>query len=335
MHIHCSGSTAELLIQGGIESWVTEREDLAYMKGKASVKTFWVVPQFRSRSNSVSSYGSSVGSSSDVSESRCLYEESAGNAVVKCYRSDRARIKRLIEWNVEVLYDLLVNLVAHRRTFTFENEVEPVLEKRQRGSIVVDELVTILDMPDFDKDWNKRTAEDPTLPHDIRNQLRSYVWRIADTYRNDVPFHNFFHASHVILSASKLLKRVVEPDNVDYRTNGAAEMIHKCTYGISSDPLMRFTVVFSALLHDAGHTGISNAVAINDPLSQKYHERSVAEQRSVDLGWKILNEPQFKDLRACIYTNKAELNRFRQLLVNAVSCKLFLVCFVPHSCYDP
>ena len=36
----------------------------------------------------------------------------------------------------------------------------------------------------------------------VRVQLREYVTTIANMYR-DVPFHNFEHCSHVIMSASK------------------------------------------------------------------------------------------------------------------------------------
>ena len=51
------------------------------------------------------------------------------------------------------------------------------------------------------------------------------------------------------MSASKLMKRIVEPDDVDYQKDDADFKIHCATYGISSDPLLLFTVVFSALIH--------------------------------------------------------------------------------------
>jgi hypothetical protein len=49
-----------------------------------------------------------------------------------------------------------------------------------------------------------------------------------------------------------------------------------------------------------------------------YNNKSVAEQNSVDLAWELLMEPGFKDLRDCIYADQDELDRFRQLVVNAV-----------------
>ena len=50
------------------------------------------------------------------------------------------------------------------------------------------------------------------------------------------------------------MKRIVTPEHVDYDQNdlvSIAREIHESTYGISSDPLLQFTTVFSALIHDA------------------------------------------------------------------------------------
>ena len=49
-----------------------------------------------------------------------------------------------------------------------------------------------------------------------------------------------------------------------------------------------------------------------------YRNKSVAEQNSVDLAWNLLMEQQFDQLRAAIYSNQEERQRFRALVVNAV-----------------
>lgn len=54
------------------------------------------------------------------------------------------------------------------------------------------------------------------------------------------------------------------------------------------------------------------------PQAALYQNKSVAEQNSVYLAWKLLMEPRFADIRACIYTSQDELTRFRQLVVNSV-----------------
>jgi hypothetical protein len=96
--------------------------------------------------------------------------------------------------------------------------------------------------------------------------------------------------------------------------------MHERTYGITSDPLTQFAVVFSALIHDVDHRGLPNFLLVKeDPeLAAAYKNRSVAEQNSVDLAWDRLMEPEFDELRACIYSSTSELERFRQTVVNAV-----------------
>ena len=49
-----------------------------------------------------------------------------------------------------------------------------------------------------------------------------------------------------------------------------------------------------------------------------YQNKSVAEQNSVDVSWKILMSDRYGDLRRAIYTNKGEFALFRSIIVNAV-----------------
>lgn len=90
--------------------------------------------------------------------------------------------------------------------------------------------------------------------------------------------------------------------------------------GITSDPLTQFACIFSALIHDAEHTGLPNAQLVKEgsDIAIRYQNVSVAEQNSVDVAWSILMEPQFKQLRSAIYCSQAEMIRFRQLVVNSV-----------------
>lgn len=92
------------------------------------------------------------------------------------------------------------------------------------------------------------------------------------------------------------------------------------TCGISSDPLTHFAIVFSALLHDVDHYGLPNAQLVKEQheIAVKFDNKSVAEQNSVHLGWQILMEPQFENLRKCIYQTNVERKRFRQLVINSI-----------------
>lgn len=85
--------------------------------------------------------------------------------------------------------------------------------------------------------------------------------------------------------------------------------------GITSDPLTQFAVVFSSIIHDAEHPGVTNSQLVDEksPLAKKYKYKSVAEQNSVDRVWAILVRPEYADLRQCIYTTEEELRRFRQV----------------------
>jgi hypothetical protein len=53
-------------------------------------------------------------------------------------------------------------------------------------------------------------------------------------------------------------------------------------------------------------------------ISEFYKGQSVAEQNSVDLSWQLLMDSAYDELRHTIYSNEAELKRFRQLVVNSV-----------------
>lgn len=94
------------------------------------------------------------------------------------------------------------------------------------------------------------------------------------------------------MSISKLLSRIVAPqgavsfeeqDQRNYQKAHDASSMHDHTYGITSQPLTQFSVVFSGLIHDLDHPGVPNAQLVkeNSDMAQKYNDTSVAEQNSV------------------------------------------------------
>ena len=132
------------------------------------------------------------------------------------------------------------------------------------------------------------------------------------------------------MSVNKLLSCIVAPDvKVDMDAGDDAKhvqqlyalQLHDHTYGITSDPLTQFAVVISALIHDVDHRGVPNGQLAEEgkALFTAYNGKSVAEQNSVDIAWNhLMNNDEFKELRACIYSNQEELKRFRQIVVNTV-----------------
>lgn len=51
---------------------------------------------------------------------------------------------------------------------------------------------------------------------------------------NDNPFHNFEHASHVTMSVTKLLSRIVAPSDHEYNNEDGDDNLHDHTFGITS-----------------------------------------------------------------------------------------------------
>jgi len=118
------------------------------------------------------------------------------------------------------------------------------------------------------------------------------------------------------MGVSKLLSRIVAPDIEDV----GDKSLDDHTYGITADPLTRFAVVFSALIHDVEHQGVGNMQLVKEgsKMATMYKNKSVAEQNSVDISWDLLMESRYKNLRGVIYTTTAEFHRFRSLVLNAV-----------------
>jgi hypothetical protein len=125
---------------------------------------------------------------------------------------------------------------------------------------VLDEVTEVLVLPKFDEKATKVNVKLDDLSPAVISQLRDYATIIASKYQ-DNPFHNFEHASHVTMSASKLLSCIVVPKNVNYQRDNKKAItsdLHDYTYGITSDPLTQFAAIFCALIHDVDHRGVSN-----------------------------------------------------------------------------
>jgi hypothetical protein len=216
----------------------------------------------------------------------------------------------------------LKKIIAQRDSCaTFSGLLNPdkVIQKER---MVVDEVVQALTILKFDSEVvnNRVNPESIELSPAIVSQVRDCVSVIASRYR-DKPFHNFEHASHVTMSVCKLLNRIIGPDagkNEEGEREVIAAELHDYTYGITSDALSQFAVVLAALIHDVDHTGVGQLSKENPEMGEKYKNRSVTEQNSIDIAWDLLMEPQYADLQLCIFTNEDKLRRFRQLIVNVV-----------------
>jgi hypothetical protein len=127
---------------------------------------------------------------------------------------------------------------------------------------------------------------------------------MIESIYHDNPFHSFKHASNVCTNANKMLQSIVDED-IFQRT---------------SDPLTQFAVVFSALIHDVDHLGITNMLLTKEKpnIAALYRSKSVAEQNAVDLAWNLLMDPEYNALQDAIFMGNNEFKRFRHLVVNVV-----------------
>jgi len=135
------------------------------------------------------------------------------------------------------------------------------------------------------------------------------------------------------MSVSKFLKRIVTPkleleklktsenaNNAATTAEQIASHLHDYTHGLTSDPITIFAIVFSALIHDVDHRGISNMQLMKEEpaMASTFRNQSIAEQNSLDISWELLTTDRFQELRNYIFVHPGELQRFRQVVVNVV-----------------
>ena len=301
-----------MLKKSGKEAWLEKREDTVEAKGKGSLETYWV--------NVHGERAGSVGSVTSVSD---VLPGMQKNRVRygKPFKGLDERTHRLVDWNVEMLLGLMKQIVARRSSR--KRSMHSKLQRKdteeidfELGDTPLEEVREIIALPEFDNEASQK-QQDPEkvkIPEEVVGQLHHLVSCIAKLY-NPNPFHNFDHASHVVMSVIKLMSRIAAPSHLD---GAESQALHDHTYGITSDPLTQFACAFSALIHDVDHVGVSNAQLVKEgvPLAFRYSERSVAEQNSLDLSWDLLMCSDYKMLRGFLFPTQTELVRFRQLVVN-------------------
>jgi len=245
--------------------------------------------------------------------------------------------RRLIEWMVETFMNSLKKIAKHRTQNSPSDQTEDFLDGKELSLPVLDPEAQIIDeIKEVIPIREKQTRASDTsivpplegsastqnnhvaIPRAVERQLRDYITVVSLLY-HDHSFHNFEHCAHVLMSVLKLLSRILESKM--NASNGAVnESGDDHAYGITSDPLLEFSCLFSALIHDVDHTGVPNSQLVkeNTTTAVRYHNRSVAEQHSIAVAWSLLMQPCYRELRECIYRTETEFNRFRQLVVNSV-----------------
>mmetsp|Transcript_34534 Transcript_34534/g.54014 ORF Transcript_34534/g.54014 Transcript_34534/m.54014 type:complete len:1188 (-) Transcript_34534:311-3874(-) len=319
--VHLSSDTADLLKQAGKETWLRKRPDAVTAKGKGSMDTWWLIdPNDQNQEQEDKKENEDDRNAGLGQKMRHLSHE-------QLFDSLPPKTQRLVGWNVEILKKILQQLIAKRNAMPDGKNYDTILTKKEdelrRRLNCLDEVTEIIHLPKFNAraHRNRGNPSKIEVPEVVMEQLKRYVAAVAAMHREN-PFHNFEHASHVTMSVSKLLSRIVAPDEVlnqDDNSNLASNL-HDHTYGITSDPLTHFAVVLSALIHDTDHLGVSNFQLIKEDhkLAKFFKAKSIAEQNSIVVAWDRLMSPHFIELRRTIYGDPSELDRFRQIVVNNV-----------------
>jgi class 3 adenylate cyclase len=188
--IQVSQATANLLIAASKEHWIKPRDEKVLAKGKGHMTTYWL-----SIGNDHSCSRRSTSSKSQASEG---YDESNSNTGLdaKAMILD-AKMKRLVDWNVQVLLRFIKKIVARRVKSADVGTISDWENIIQPNVAIIDEVAEIIALPKFTLHI-EIDSESLPIDEEIERQLKEYVTSIAKMYRNN-PFHNFEHASHVTM----------------------------------------------------------------------------------------------------------------------------------------
>lgn len=191
--IHLSEQTAMQLMKFGKQEWMVRREDAVEAKGKGILVTYWL--KLNSESINVGSIAaSSEWDECEASSARELKTaELATPVIAKLINlSDKTRYRRnqkLVDWNCELLLQLLKQVVARREALqsnsrnTSQAELTAIARNIGDGSMVVEEVADIIEMPEFVSSKNNSEIQ---LNEEAARQLRDYVATLASKY-NDNP----------------------------------------------------------------------------------------------------------------------------------------------------
>jgi hypothetical protein len=258
--------------------------------------------------------------------------------------SPEEKKERLVDYHTNILTKLLKKLVTMRRlnnsnttvTTTTTTTTAVTVTGTNNEMIVRDFSTKTISnevLEDIDFPTTTSVFEDNTMVRDVKSsvdtvvlaQLRELVSRTAGLYQEkDRPFHSFEHASHAVLSVTKLLAAIERKANDSSHFGGGAEqqqgsssgvvvgfdshVVKKKTKLMITHPLTQFVLIYATLVCDAGRgCDVTQANKSNN------------KQDSIERAWSLLMEPSFRDLRGCICGKEQEqMVFFRRLLVKSI-----------------
>lgn len=126
------------------------------------------------------------------------------------------------------------------------------------------------------------------------DQIRAFITAACAQYQ-DVPYHNFWHATHVLHATYMLL---MTSEAIVYLTN-----------------LDRLILLIVAVGHDIDHDGHTNSFhqATSSDLACRYNDKSVLENHHASMTWRLLTDASLGLLSSLSQEDK-------QCLRNCSSC---------------
>ena len=130
-----------------------------------------------------------------------------------------------------------------------------------------------------------------------KEKMRVFVSRIASSYNSKNHYHCIRHACHVFTSASVLFSYLKERS-------------------IFSE-IEELAFLFAAFIHDVDHLGVPNAKLCSDlhPYAIRYSDRSVAEMRSLELAFELL---QLSECNFLSHIDNSLFKEFRKIVITLV-----------------
>ena len=217
--IQISDVTAKLLREQGRSKWVHERESRISVHGKGMMQTYWLETRQESESRTRESYkkfvlsnsnhtGDTHGEFSDddtklhagevdaTDEEEDSWGEEDDEAVLGNQGvAKMSKKERLVEWNVEILSDLLKRIIAARGAKKAREVPRAERQISRNDATVLEEFEEIIALPKISMD-DLQKRKDPDyimLDPKVISQLRDLISKIADMYQEN-DFHNFEHA---------------------------------------------------------------------------------------------------------------------------------------------
>ncbi len=302
--IQLSQDTAELIIEAGKKPWVEERLDRVVAKGKGELKTYWL-----------STEGPKNLSDKETKALPALLKMMAKanidpGFIKKKKTLDRSeKRERYVDYHANVLTGMLKKLIAMHSLRNGDGEeadsyaemvgkpIDPYGDSSTTKTFAEEAVEGIL----FPTSTRLIGGDDEDNPIDdaVSTQLRDLISKVSRWHRDDLPFHSFEHASHTVLSITKLLAAVET-------TRASTDTILNKTKSMITHPLTQFVLVFAALVPNDYCGGDDSVRGL------------IAAEKSALRAWSLFLEPSFKELRRTIFRTKQDFEFFRRLLGKSI-----------------